>query len=411
MLKEEEEIMKIRKYNKETDEKALEQVAKEVGWNPVTMKLYVEEGRELVAEVDGRVEAFCSTSSGNIQYLDEQLSFSEIGTVAASLLVRKQKISGTMTALKIVEDAEAGAAVCALGMFDQGYYDKMGFGTGSYTLGITFPLKALMIKGKARVPKRLTSDDFLAINNSLQKRMRAHGSFTCTPDLVKGIMKEGGLGLGYYDAKGELTHHIWFSDRSLEEGPLRIFWWSYQNLEQLKELLQLIKSFEDQIASVKIKEIPFIRIQDFIERPYHHAVLSEKSPHQYRTTADADWQMRILDLEACLEKTKLPISDLSFNLKLADPIEKFLINEDVTWKGITGEYTITLGKESSARKGLSENLPTLEASVGAFSRLWFGCATASELAFSSDLKGNNKLIENLDKAFASLPKPKPNHPF
>ena len=38
-----------------------------------------------------------------------------------------------MTALKIAEDVEAGAEVCGLGMFDQGYYDKLGFGTGNYS--------------------------------------------------------------------------------------------------------------------------------------------------------------------------------------------------------------------------------------------------------------------------------------
>ncbi|MCP4177783.1 MAG: hypothetical protein GY756_08460 [bacterium] len=84
--------MKIRKYDPKIDKDSLQRVVKEVGWGDFQkpMEIYVSEGRNFVAEVDGQVEAFCSTSLGNIQYLDQQLSYSEIGTVATSLLVRQQ---------------------------------------------------------------------------------------------------------------------------------------------------------------------------------------------------------------------------------------------------------------------------------------------------------------------------------
>ncbi len=70
--------MKIRKYNPKTDKDSLQRVVNEVGWGEAQkpMEIYVSEGRNLVTEIDGQVEAFCSTSLGNIQYLDQQLSYS-----------------------------------------------------------------------------------------------------------------------------------------------------------------------------------------------------------------------------------------------------------------------------------------------------------------------------------------------
>ncbi len=314
-----------------------------------------------------------------------------------------------MTALKIAEDAEAGADVCGLSMFDQGYYDKMGFGTGNYTHSITFPLKALKLSGKPKVPKRLSEKDITSINESINNRMRAHGSFACTPDLVKGMLAEGGTGFGYFNNNGKLTHHIWFENNG-ESGPLDIYWWTYQNHEQLKELLVLLKSFEDQIISVKTIDLPFLNIQDLLERPFHHKSMADKSKHQYKVVANAAWQMRILDLENCIAKTNLFNGDLEFNLNLKDPIKKYLINEDVKWKGIDGEYIIKLGQKSSAVKGVNPNLPSLKASVGAFTRMWLGCEKASILSFSDELNGEEDLIKELDKIFC-LPLPMPDHPF
>ena len=402
--------MTIRKYNKEIDKSQIETITNEVGWDVKAMDIYVSEGRNLVAELNGKVEAFCSTSLGDIQYLENKIPFSELGTVAVSFLARKQKISGRMTALKIAEDAGAGAAVCGLGMFDQGYYDKMGFGTGNYTHWITFPLKALKVKGTPKIPTRLGFNDFEKINRSMQNRMRWHGSFSCTPDLIKGGMSEGGMGLGYFNEKGELTHHIWFEEDNLSKGPLSIAWWSYQNYDQLMELLVLLKSLSDQIISVSTIELPFLNIQDLIERPFHNAALSKNSPHQYKVSTQAFWQMRILDLEKCLSSTELPFGELCFNLELTDPIESFLKDEDCLWRGIGGNYTIMLGEKSSAKKGFINGLPTLKASVGAFTRMWLGCEKASNLTFTDELKGDRELISSLDKIF-SLPLPKPDHPF
>jgi len=191
--------MIFRKYNEEKDKKALHRIIAEIDWHKEGIELAVKEGRNIVAEIDGEIEAFASSSLGKINYLESKIDISEIGTVATSLSMRKQGIAGKLTALKIAEDALAGAALSILGMFDQGYYDKLGFGTGNYTHWITFPIKALKIEGKPRVPKRLKESDWKAINESMHERMNSHGSFSASPDLLKAVMKMGGMGFGYFN--------------------------------------------------------------------------------------------------------------------------------------------------------------------------------------------------------------------
>jgi hypothetical protein len=99
-----------------------------------------------------------------------------------------------------------------------------------------------------------------------------------------------------------------------------------------------------------------------------------------------------------MKKTHLNCDDLSFNLQLSDPIGKY-IAEDVKWKGIAGDYVVTLGKDSSAKKGKQKELPTLKASVGAFTRMWFGITQASTLVHSDGIEAPEELLKKLDKAF------------
>ena len=104
-----------------------------------------------------------------------------------------------------------------------------------------------------------------------------------------------------------------------------------------------------------------------------------------------------------MAKTFLPWSSVSFNLQLKDPIEEFL-EEDAPWRGIAGSYIVTLGPESKAEKGHRSGLPVLEASVGAFTRMWFGVRPASGLAVTDDLVGPEGLLKQLDEVLR-LPRP------
>ena len=407
--------MIYRKYNPKKDKDALYRISKEICWPTEGIETFVDEGRNIVVEVNGEIEAFASSSLGKMQYLNggddkDKIPFSNIGTVATSLIMRKQGIAGKITALKIAEDVEDGAAICALDMFDQGYYDKLGFGTGSYTNYITFPLKALKITGKPKIPTRLTKKDWKVVNESMHNRLSYHGTFCASPDLIKGSMEISGIGYGYFDENNNLTHHIWINDKKLDAGKASIKWMTYQNYDQFFELLRLLKSFQEQITTVYMRELPNINIQDLLETPFHYQALSENTPHEFKTLSEASWQMRICDIKKVLSLTKLNFGNIKFNLKLKDPIEKYLVDEDVKWKGISGNYIVELGENSSAVDGNDAKLETMEASVGAFSRMWLGVKSATSLSLTDDLKASEELIKTLDKVLC-LPLPYPNHPF
>jgi hypothetical protein len=137
--------------------------------------------------------------------------------------------------------------------------------------------------------------------------------------------------------------------------------------------------------------------------------MTEKSEYENRTRAAAYWQMRMCDVSACLASTKLQGEPVSFNLKLSDPIESVL-DDDAEWRGVAGDYVITLGEESSAVPGTDSTLPLLEASVNAFTRLWLGVKPAIGLAVTDDLTGSAELLAELERILR-LPTPKPDWDF
>jgi hypothetical protein len=65
---------------------------------------------------------------------------------------------------------------------------------------------------------------------------------------------------------------------------------------------------------------------------------------------------------------------------------------------------VTLGPQSSAEPGTDRALPTLAASVGAFTRMWLGVLPATGLAVTDELEGPQELLEELDWALR-LPQP------
>ena len=66
---------------------------------------------------------------------------------------------------------------------------------------------------------------------------------------------------------------------------------------------------------------------------------------------------------------------------------------------------VALGPESSAEPGTDGTLPTLTASVGAFTRMWLGVLPATGLAVTDELEGPQELLEELDWALR-LPQPR-----
>ena len=463
--------MRYREYDPERDREAVRRIWREVGWmesgQEQVVDIFSTNGATIVAELDGEAESVVTTSGGTMRYLREDLDIVIVKFVITGHVARRQGLAGRLTAASLATAAADGALVATLGMFDQGYYDKLGFGTGNYETYIAFDPSHLQMSSRARPPQRLTSDDAAAIHASLVNRQRGHGSCTITnPQITRAwlMWNPDSFGLGYYGPAGELTHLLWFEVTSMGAGPYRVQWMSYQTNEQFIELMALIAGLGDQVSLVHIREPGHIQFQDFLRHPQTEMTARTGSKYEVSMRTGASWQLRILNLPGCLEKTRLSCDDLRFNLHLTDPIERYFDDASL-WRGIAGDYVVTLGRSSAAEPradreaapaaetgtdraahgaaepgaepgadraaqpaaaetgadpgadraaqpgaepgaalGMDPSLPTLRASVSAFSRMWYGVRPATGLAVTDDLSGPADLLAQLDAAFL-LPPP------
>ncbi|MCP4427969.1 MAG: GNAT family N-acetyltransferase [Chloroflexi bacterium] len=406
--------MKSRNYNPETDKAATHRIWHEAGWSDnsdddkAAIDVFLSGSRALIAELNGAAESIAAAMPGTIRYLDSDLALSAVTTVITSRVARKQGFAKRLTAQLVANEAVNGAQVSALGIFEQGYYDQLGFGTGSYEHWIGFDPTQLRLKNKARIPRRLTKGDWRIMHQAMLARQRTHGGVNLTPErLMQGeiSMSKDDFGLGYEDGRnGELSHFFWCRAKGMR-GPYTILFMAYQNWDQFLELMALIRTLGDQVRLVEMREPGYIQIQDLIAQPFRYRQLTRKSEYENANRATAYWQARICDLPGCLEKTQLGGTAVRFNLNLHDPIAEHL-DEKAPWRGIGGEYVVTLGAESKAQKGKEVGLPTLTASVGAFTRMWLGVRPASGLAVTDQLSGPLELVAALDQILC-LPEPKP----
>ncbi len=401
--------MDYRDYTPE-DLPAVQRIWKECGWISEEEAPILEDffgvGHALVGLIDDSPECAVHHTPGTLRYLKQELPLGAVTAVTTSHIARQGGMALKLTAALLAHQAAEGMAVSALGIFDQGYYDKLGYGTCSYGTWIRFDPHTLKVSKSFRVPKRLDAKkDSDIIMQAMHQRRQGHGNVNLLPlRLMKAELAfiEKPFGLGYFDGEnGELTHFI-FGSTEGENGPYVIRWMAYQNGEQFRELLALIRSLSDQVNTISMLEPTDLQMQDFLDRPIRNRRGTAKSQHENRANALAYQQLRILDLEACLNRTQLQTPPVAFNLKLSDPISAYLPAS--AWQGIAGEYIIELGAQSSVESGQHERLPTLSASVGAFSRFWLGVRSASSLAISDDLAGPPALLEALDDCVC-LPTP------
>jgi len=256
----------------------------------------------------------------------------------------------------------------------------------------------------------------------MMARQRGHGGCLLSePKLMKAELRAraNGFGLGF-EIGGVLTHFLWLRPRDVSHGPYRVEMLAYRNGDQLMELLALLKSLSDQVSLIEMPEAPHIQLQSLLEQPFRHRRNTKNSNYAAAHAAEAWWQLRVLDVAACVERRHWAGEKVQFNLKLTDPISAYL--PDGPWAGCGGDYWISIGPSSWAERGNREDLPTLQASVAAFSRLWFGVAPATSLAITDGLSaekpvdpdplysGAVNLLDRLDQALC-MPKPMPGWEF
>lgn len=412
--------MRFREYDPKRDGEAAHRIYREVGWLEKDSKqqeegidLFLSCSRAFVADVNGEAECLVIATPATVRYVDRDLSLSAITGVTTSRVARKQGLASRLTAQAVAADAGDRVLVAGLGVFEQGFYNQLGFGTGGYEHWIAFDPARLKIDIRARIPRRIGVDDWEAVHASRLARLRGHGCCNLLPPEItraEMLWAENGFGLGYSDgANGGLTHHIWCTAKDVEHGPYRVEWMAFQTREQFLELMALIRNLGDQVRLVRMREPQGVQLQDLIEQPFRQRQVTERSRFESRMHATAYWQMRMCDFQSCLEHTYVRGGEVRFNLTLTDPIEGFL-DQTAPWRGVGGDYVVTLGSSSGVEPGVDRALPRLTGSVGAFTRLWLGVRPATGLAVTDDLSGPPELLEALDWAFL-LPDPKPDWDF
>ena len=406
--------LKILDYDHERDYEAVKQIWVDVGWLDADDIEDDEKGLEamlgcsktIVFPVDGVAECSVIFQDGYMRYLGEDLALGVIAGVTTGHVARRMGAARKLTADSLARLAEDGAEIAALGMFDQGFYNQVGFGTGSYVSEVHFDPNTLNVSNRFRPPKRLSSDDWRAMHTAMKNRKRWHGGcYITAPETMKAecIWAESPFGLGYYDGEdGTLSHFFWGESEG-QHGPYKITYIAYQTTDQLFELLALIKSLGDQVHKVQMEAPAEIQLQDLLDQPFRLRRVTEGSEHENWHEVNAMWQARILDVKKCMAKTCISSEPIRFNLKLSDPVTNHL-DSSRNWQGVAGDYVITLGPESGATIGADASVDTLTASVGAFTRLWLGVRNASALSLTDELSGSDELLSLLDKTL-HLPSP------
>jgi|AntRauTorckE6833_2_1112554.scaffolds.fasta_scaffold21570_3 predicted acetyltransferase len=407
--------MKIRDYNNNKDFEKVYQIWQEVGWikkderQKKALKYFTKGGKGTVALLNDSVEGYVNSTPGKYQYLDQELSLQAVTSVTISRVARKQRLATKSTAEVIAKAASKGVHVSALGMFEQGFYNKLGYGTGSYEHLISFDPDHLNIETRTKIPERITIDDYTDIHQARITRIKRHGYCTLLPedithaDILFG--ERNPFGLGFKDKEGNITHHIIFKPENDLHGPYYISWMTFNNREQFLDLMNIIRNLGDQVHLVKLWEPAGIQLQSLIKKPYKDSQVTKNSKYEVNNRATAFWQLRILNLKGCINKTNLTNKPTEFNLKLYDPIEKYL-DDSSLWKGLTGNYNLKLGENSRIDRGLKDKLPTLKTDINTFSRMWIGAIKPSLLPFTNHFKAPESLIKKLDDVFSEVPTPK-----
>ena len=291
--------------------------------------------------------------------------------------------------------------------FDQGYYDRLGFANCMPDRIVSFDPKTLTVRDRPdRIPRRIDIDkDWKALHAARRAcGARRHGSATihhANYTLAELLFPDNGWGAAFWEGD-RITHAMW-GEMKQDRSVYDIFWLIYSNAQQLRELLWVLKSFGEQVYTVKMTEPPEILLQDLLAEPFRTLEAREAGKKSLSFESHAFSQFRLLDM-GCIQRCPLPgRGTVAFNLELDDPIERY-IDDKAGWRGVGGHWRVELGDQPSCTAGTDRTLPTLRCSVGSFTRMWFGAATARQLACTGLIDAPEELIDRLSWLLL-LPRP------
>ncbi|MCP4646496.1 MAG: hypothetical protein GY852_02020 [bacterium] len=363
----------------------------------------------LVGEHNNETVALALSHRGSYYHKlhHEELPFCAVTGITVAFHGRKLGFAGSLTAELLARGAERGEIVAGLGMFEQGFYNKVGFGNYPYMKLVYFRPADLVVSGSfSSIPKRFSNMDWEKIHKNRAERLRCHGSVNLPPIITHAEMEinKNSFTIGFVNKQNDLTHHYVVASVKGEHGPMRIAWTSFRTAEQFRDILLSIKSFGDQIDLVSMQEPSGIQFQSLLKKPISIQRQSAASTGMKAGIRAGSWtQCRILDLEKSVNGMKCMGDSCDFNLILKDPVGKYL-DSSFKWKGCSGNYTVQFSDSSKAAVGLSDGLPLMKCSVETFSKLWAGTAKPTMLAYTDAIEAPVSLLTKLDSALR-LPEP------
>lgn len=400
----------VRPFDPEGDFEDLRRIWHEAGWliedqsEGKALKAFMSSADAWVDDSPEPIECVVSTVPGEMRYLDADIAFRAVSSVTTGIVGRRQGLARSVLTHALEQAASHGSVLAILGAFEQGFYDALGFGTGSYERQLRFDPSDLLSRrlglppGRKRRPVRFTAEDAEALHQARLRRMRRHGGCNITPSGItehEMLYFKNSFGLGFRDGPdGTPSHYLWCVFQG-ESGPLLVYWMVFRTIEELRELLSLLVVLGDQYHVVELREPVWLQLQVALNRPFRRFDQTAEAKRSHGVSAQAYWQARILDVQKAVESFKLPdAGNIDFVLRLSDPLEKYLPS-DSSWKGVAGDYTVHLGASSTAERGAGGSLPELACDVNALTRLWLGVATAESLSVTDGLSGDAGLINAL----------------
>ena len=411
-------------FDPERDMEAILRMWSETGWwdNEDDQKKRIppffraNDDRSVVGLIDGSAECAVHRALGTIQHGTTQLSLGGVTAVTTSRIARRRRLASRLTARTIAHLADEGCAVAMLGMFDQGFYDRFGFGTGSYVKHAWVYPGALNVPVTYRAPERFELDDDLEeMHAAIMNRMPVHGGVKIGGERMTsaGLQVDDDCSFFGYRTDGEITHFMAVATTG-EHGPDRVEQWAYQTREQCLELLRLVQEWGDQVDVLRISEPNWLQVQDFIVQPGANYRRTQGSrTGSLRTEIDAWWQARIVDLPACVAALGAVSDPLVLTVRIDDPIAPHLVDSgyEGEWAGLAGTWRLQFGESSMAERVGAEEIVDLATDINSLTRWWLGVLPAATLLATGAFDCAPALAAKLDELTAHLPFPDPGWDF
>ena len=165
--------------------------------------------------------------------------------------------------------------MATLGMFEQGFYDRVGFGSGPYLHEVVVDPGTLAVGHVPyRQPLRLSTPRLRRVPPAPPATPPApwwRHHRTARSDARRAPLARQAAVRPRLSQRGRSTHpRVPRDPRTANTGPYHVRYLAYEQADQLLELLRLLRELSDQVHSVKLIEPAGVQLQDLINAPLSH---------------------------------------------------------------------------------------------------------------------------------------------